>query len=322
MLSCCGLPRGLHTDGVRKLLDRAVKAVLVLLALVAVDSMVGCSVEPATGIVRKPTKGKGTPADDQAAPDDDESPGGSTPGADASTGPGETTPDGGPGPVTKPTSKGTGGPTGQNTLTSTGGLSYIINAPATPPATASGLLVLLHGSGASNYTQFVGMMATVAAAQNLIRVSVLAPNGQGWNEGNQTSAAELLHNLVQQDLLPKYDIALTRVVFSGQSSGGGFLSTHFLPAHAKDYRGGAFMQCGAAKPVLALAPDAATKAGFKLHFEITTGDTIWPTSYVQSVAAYTAAGMSLTKDDTKPGGHCQFDQQAVIQAHIATILPP
>ncbi len=31
--------------------------------------------------------------------------------------------------------------------------------------------------------------------------------------------------------------------------------------------------------------------------------------------------MSLTKDDTKPGGHCAFDQQAVLQAHVATLLP-
>lgn len=31
--------------------------------------------------------------------------------------------------------------------------------------------------------------------------------------------------------------------------------------------------------------------------------------------------MTLTKDDTKPGGHCAFDQQAVVQAHLAAMLP-
>jgi predicted esterase len=308
---------------VRKLLDRSVKVAIALVALLAVDSLVACTVEPADTIQRKPTK-KGTTngADPE---EEEESPGTTTPGT-TPTGPGTTTTDGGAGdgggPAATPTSKGTGGPTGANTLKSAGNLSFMINAPTTPPAKAPGLLVLLHGSGASNYAQFVNMMATVATQQNLIRVSVLAPNGQGWNEGNQTNAAELLHQLVQQDLLAKYDIDLTRIVFSGQSSGGGFLSTHFLPAHAKDYRGGAFMQCGAAKPVLPLAPDAATKANFKLHFEITTGDTIWPQSYIESTNAYAAAGMSLTKDNTKTGGHCAFDQQAVIQAHIATILPP
>ena len=316
MLSCCGPRQALHTEGVRKLL-------IALVTLLAVDALVACTVEPADTVQRKPAK-KGTT--NGADPEEEEPSETTKPGNDA--GPGTTTTDGGGGggdsggPAVTPTSKGTGGPTGANTLKSAGNLSFMINAPTTPPAKAPGLLVLLHGSGASNYAQFVTMMATVAAAQNLIRVSVLAPNGQGWNEGNQTNAAELLHQLVQQNLLAKYDIDLTRIVFSGQSSGGGFLSTHFLPAHAKDYRGGAFMQCGAAKPVLPLAPDAATKANFKLHFEITTGDTIWPQSYIESTNAYAAAGMSLTKDNTKPGGHCAFDQQAVIQAHIATILPP
>ena len=77
--------------------------------------------------------------------------------------------------------KGSGGPTGFNELQSTGGLSYQLDAPAA--AGPHGLLVLLHGSTASNYREFVPMMAQVAAAHDLIRVSVLAPNGKGWNEG-------------------------------------------------------------------------------------------------------------------------------------------
>jgi poly(3-hydroxybutyrate) depolymerase len=119
-----------------------------------------------------------------------------------------------------------------------------------------------------------------------------------------------------------YDVDLARVYSSGQSSGGGFLSSHFLPLHAKDYRGGAFLQCGAAPPFTTFTPDVATKQGLKLHFEITTGDTIWPTSYANAVSAYTNAGMSLTKDNTKTGGHCAFDQQQVILERIAPMLPP
>jgi predicted esterase len=229
-----------------------------------------------------------------------------------------------PTPSTSATN-GTGGATGFREAKSTGELSYQMNAAPPTGGKPQGLLVLLHGSTASNYTTFVARMADVAARYDLIRVSVLAPNGKGWNEGGnqaQVAAAELLHRLVQEDLYPKYNIDKTKVFFSGQSSGGGFLATNFVPAHAKDYQGGAFFQCGAAPPSIAFAPDATTKQKFKLHFEITTGDPIWPASYARAVTAYTAAGMVLSKDNTKAGGHCQFDQQQVIVDHIAAMLSP
>ena len=110
------------------------------------------------------------------------------------------------------------------------------------------------------------------------------------------SAAELLHALVQEDLYTQYDIDTSRVLFSGQSSGGGFLASSFVPAHAQDYTGGAFFQCGAAPPDVPFSPDAAT------------------------LVAYRDAGMSLSEDSTKPGGHCQFDQQQVILDHIEFVL--
>jgi hypothetical protein len=213
---------------------------------------------------------------------------------------------------------GSGGAIGPAELVSMGGLSYLIDAPATPGP--HGLLVLLHGSTASNYRNFIGAMRDVAEAYDLIPVSVLAPNGQGWNEGNQVRAAELLHRLVQEDLFPAYDIDRARVLFSGQSSGGGFLSSNFVPAHAADYQGGAFFQCGAAPPNVSLSTSPEVREHFRLHFEITTGDPIWPESYAQSIAAYGAAQMQFTMDNTKPGGHCEFDQQQVILDHIDFVL--
>lgn len=239
-----------------------------------------------------------------------------------------TTPDGAPPPAADAGpdngTHGTGGPSGFREVTGAAGLKFQIDAPvSSSPSKAFGVLVLLHGSTASNYGTFVTMMKDVAARYDLIRVSVLAPNGQGWNEGGnpaQAQAADKLHQLVQQDLFAKYNVDKTRVLFSGQSSGGGFLATHFVPMHAKDYRGGVFLQCGAAPPASTFTPDAATKQGFRMHFEITTGDPIWPQYYQQAVTAYTAAGMSLTKDGTKPGGHCAFDQQQVISDHIRFVL--
>lgn len=297
---------------------------LVLAALSAVAlSSVGCVIEePAPIIVKK--KKKTTPTTEPASndeSDDDDVTGDTSPAVPGAPG---TTTTGTPGAPETPaapaleTTNGTGGPTGLSTQKSTGGLSYQINAPA--GAGAPGLLVLLHGSGASNYTNFVGMMATVSQAQDLIPVSVLAPNGKGWNEGDQVAAAKLLNDLIQQDLFPKYNIDKKRVLFSGQSSGGGFLSSHFIPSFGKTYKGGAFLQCGMAPPRVTFAPDDAMKQSFKLHFEITTGDTIWPQSYQQALTAYTGAGLQFTKEDTKPGGHCQFDQQKVIQDRIGFIL--
>jgi hypothetical protein len=216
------------------------------------------------------------------------------------------------------TTHGSGGPVGPIETRSTGGLQYQINAPAEEGS--HGLLILLHGSTASNYENFLGLMQTVAAEYRLIPVSVLAPNGQGWNEGDQVRAAELLHALVQDDLYTQYDIDTSRVLFSGQSSGGGFLSSNFVPAHAQDYTGGAFFQCGAAPPNVQFAPDDQTRQSFRLHFEITTEDPIWPDSYAASLAAYRRAQMQLSEDSTKPGGHCQFDQQQVILDHIDFVL--
>ena len=302
---------------------------LLFLAVVASVSVsvTACAVEqvPSSAPARSKKK-KSKPAseaagDDSSADDEDDE---DDVTSSTSTIPSSTTGANAPGAPTAPgapaieSTKGTGGATGFTTLKSTGGLSYQINAPAS--AGPHGLLVLLHGSTASNYDKFVGMMATVSQQKNLIPVSVLAPNGQGWNEGDQVAAAKKLEDLIRQDLFPKYDIDLTRVLFSGQSSGGGFLSSHFIPTFGKGYKGGAFLQCGMAAPRVNFAPDDAMKKNFRLHFEITTGDTIWPESYQQATAAYSSAGIQFTKEDTLPGGHCNFDQQKVIQDRIDFIL--
>jgi predicted esterase len=222
-----------------------------------------------------------------------------------------------PAPVVDATN-GTGGPVGPADLTSATGLSFKIDAPE--GNTPRGLLILLHGSTASNYTTFIGLMRDVARQYDLIPVSVLAPNGQGWNEGNQVRAADRLNQLIEQDLYRLYNVDKSRILFSGQSSGGGFLSSNFVPAYAQNYQGGAFFQCGAAPPNLQFAPNAETRSKFRLHFEITTGDPIWPESYAASVTAYTRAQMLFTTDNTKPGGHCAFDQQQVVLDHIDFVL--
>jgi predicted esterase len=207
-------------------------------------------------------------------------------------------------------------------LRSGSGLRFIISVPEDNQANvkAHGLLVLLHGSGASNYNNFVRMMSGIQQEQGLILVSVLAPNGRGWNEGGEQRAADQLHELIQRDIFPKYNVDKKRVLFSGQSSGGGFLGSNFVAQHAKDYKGGAFLQCGAEAPRVVFTPDDATKRNFRLHLEITNRDPIWPRQYAQALKAYGDAGLQISHDESKPGGHCAFDQQQVIRDHIDFVL--
>lgn len=218
-------------------------------------------------------------------------------------------------------SNGEGGPK-SGEQRSQSGLRYIVSVPADNQANvkAHGLLVLLHGSGASNYRNLIDMMSDVGRQEGLILVSVLAPNGGGWNEGGEERAADHLHALIQQDLYPKYNVDKSRVFFSGQSSGGGFLGSNFVAQHAKDYKGGAFLQCGAEAPRVAFSPDDATKKNFRLVFRITSDDPIWPRFYDQALKAYGGAGMQLKHDESGRGGHCAFDQQRTIQDNLAFVL--
>jgi hypothetical protein len=238
---------------------------------------------------------------------------GTTTGTSSTTGNTDSSPD---------TSQGSGGVSGSQEV-SYANSRYFINAredSTTANATKSyGLLILLHGSSASNYRNFINTMATVAAKHGLIPVSVLAPNGSGWNEGNQTSNAAFLNDLIQNKIYTSYNIDKRNIFFSGQSSGAGFLSSHFIPLHGNKYRGGAFMQCGASTPRVTFQPTQEMTQNFKMHFEITTGDGIWTTSFANAVPEYKRLGLSVTSDNTKFGGHCQFDQAAIVEQYIGNM---
>ena len=142
-------------------------------------------------------------------------------------------------------SGGTGGVTGAyiiypNSPLSTSGLQYRIFTMTPVANRPQGLLLFLHGSTASNYVNGLGMFAQVAQQYDMIRVSVLAPNGQGWNEGGaaaQQQAATMLNTLIQKDLLTKYNIDTQKIFLTGQSSGAGFLSQYFVPMFAQNIAG-------------------------------------------------------------------------------------
>jgi predicted esterase len=220
--------------------------------------------------------------------------------------------------------KGSGGQTGAYDGTFGQGGRFKMVAASDNSATKShGLLVFLHGSTASNYAEFAQANAQVAQQNGLMSVSVLAPNGQGWNETDGREAAKYLDDLIEGKLFKEYNIDRRKIFFHGQSSGAGFLSSHFVAMYGKNFGGGALMLCGASRPEVNVEVNDAMKAGFRLYYDLTTNDEIWTDRLVPSIEAYRAAGLkveSTSEGQQKPGGHCQFDQQQILSEKIPEIL--
>ncbi len=278
--------------------------------------------------VPRPAIGGGS---DSVSPFDSDNPSGIipfSPNGNSSNDGGDTEP-GSAGEADTPTEDfntlGTGGRKGLFEDRVNNGLQFIANiSESNSESQSHGLLVLLHGSSRSSYDRFVNEMAGVAEENGLLPVSVLAPNGQGWNEGgaNQlVAAADALHELIQNHFYQQYNIDKRKIFFSGQSSGGGFLSTNFVAAYGHLYQGGAFMQCGMQPPQVNIETSEGFQDRFKMHFEITRNDPIWLSSFAPSVQAYESRGFDVTFDNTKNGGHCQFSQPGVIQDNIGRMLP-
>lgn len=233
-----------------------------------------------------------------------------------------TTP--GAGTATTYETKGSGGKTGAYDGTFGQNGRFKMVAPTDNSLTKShGLLVFLHGSTASSYAEFAQQNAQVAQSNGLMSVSVLAPNGQGWNESDGTEAARYLADLIEGTLFKQYNVDKRKIFFHGQSSGSGFLSSHFIGLYGKNFGGGALMLCGASQPEVQVAVTDEMKRGFRLYYDLTTNDGIWTDRLVPSIQAYRTAGLtveSTSEGQQKPGGHCQFDQQQIIGEKIPAMM--
>lgn len=221
--------------------------------------------------------------------------------------------------------KGSGGKTGAYDGTyGTSGQFKMIAATDNSATKSHGLLIFLHGSTASSYADFAEANAPAAAQNGLMSVSVLAPNGQGWNEGDQTQNAQALDELIEETLFKQYNIDKRKIFFHGQSSGSGFLSSHFVPLYGKNFGGGAMMLCGAKEPEPKIDVTDAEKKSFRLYYDLTVDDKTWTDFLVPSIEAYRKAGLTVESTsegkNQKPGGHCQFDQQAIISEKIPEIM--
>lgn len=238
-------------------------------------------------------------------------------------------------------SQGSGGGSGmlEVPFTDSTGLlsSYKINAPADIGQKVYGLHIHLHGDGGGGYRDFPNK----DARYDLIGVTVKAPNTNlQWGRAQGRAHALYVNELIQKELIKKYNVNLDRIYFSGVSGGAYFLMGSFLPEFGQLYNSAALVLCGGEPPRVAFA-DPKMLSKFRIHIEVTAGERQDILGSVQStVTAYknamTTAGIAAdqqakiqTLNIQGPGGHCEFDGvsyttgiQQAIDTKFKMVLPP
>jgi hypothetical protein len=216
-------------------------------------------------------------------------------------------------------SQGSGGGSGMLEIpfTDSTGLasSYKINAPADVGQKVYGLHIHLHGDGGGGYRDFPNKEARF----DLIGVTVKAPNTNlQWGRAQGRAHALYVNELIQNELIKKYNVNLDKIYFSGVSGGAYFLMGSFLPEFGQNYNSAALILCGSEPPRVPFA-DANMLSKFRIHIEVTAGERQDILGSVQStVTAYknamNAAGIPAdqqaklqTLNIEGAGGHCEFD---------------
>jgi hypothetical protein len=238
------------------------------------------------------------------------------------------------------TSNGRGGKTGYSEVRFTAGngltSSYKIDVPDDAGAAkAYGLHIHLHGDGGGGYQDFPNR----ATRDGLIGVAVKAPNqGLTWGRQQGVEHGEYLHDLIQSELLKKYNIRLDRIYFSGVSGGSYFLAGNFIPTYGHEYGSGAFLMCGGEAPRVDFVKPEFLRS-FRIIWQVTAGERQDITANVrQSIDAYrralddvaagdAAASKMQTNEFEGAGGHCEFDGQSyttgiryMLDAKFETVL--
>ncbi len=238
------------------------------------------------------------------------------------------------------TSNGSGGATGmlEVPFTDSTGLAstYKINVPTDVSQKVYGLHIHLHGDGGGGYTDFPNK----EARNELIGVTVKAPNTNlQWGRVVGREHARYLNELIQKELIKKYNVNLDRIFFSSASGGSYFMTGSFIPEYGQLYNSGVFAMCGGEAPRVAFT-DPKVMSKFRIHWEVTAGERQDILTSVQaSQDAYklasTNAGIPAdqqakiqTSTKLGAGGHCVFDGvsytsgiQQAIDTKFKMILP-
>lgn len=203
------------------------------------------------------------------------------------------------------------------------------NFKVTLPNGGSGpytLGIYLHGDGAGAYTSnsAVRRMLTLADANHVLQIAVLAPNKCSWwqapsaqfngacaNIGAQVpdANAENAHKLAEviEAVRAAYDVRGDRYLYYAASGGSIFLTRRFIPIYGAAYPGGMSINCGGEMPddtdFTWATSDAAARAATQLFFTYGDQDSLAADSH-RTATGY-AAKQFVVDEKILPGvGHC------------------
>ena len=189
---------------------------------------------------------------------------------------------------------------------------YKINVPADAGEKIYGLHIHFHGDGGGGYRDF----PNVETRYDLIGVTVQAPDPNlRWGRNQGVVHGFYANDLVQNELIKKYNINLDRIFFSGVSGGAYFLSGSFIPTYGSQYASGAYLMCGGETPRVPFA-NQQFLANFRIHWQVTAGErqdilasvNNSINSYTQALANVQNAQPNIqTSEIVGAGGHCEFD---------------
>ena len=214
--------------------------------------------------------------------------------------------------VSKPeTTGGTGGKTGtfEQTFSASNGKSSTWKT--TIPSDLSeakpyGLSIYLHGDGGGDYSWVFDSLVRSSKQENLIGLVVKAPNFERrWYNGGIANA-KFLDELIEKELLAKYNIDKTRIYFIGTSGGSQFLTGQFIPNYGSKYNSGALLLCGGPKNWqnnIASTPEFISK--FKFYWYSGTGDFLYD-QILEGIEYYKGLGMQVDSEMIPGGSHCTF----------------
>ena len=202
---------------------------------------------------------------------------------------------------------------------------YKIAIPEDVQTGRYGMLVYLHGDGAGDYSSFWNSTKQISSRHNMIAVHVLAPtgneNGKSWWIAGESNA-DFLNALLNEQILQRYNIDKSRVVFSGQSGGPTFMTGTWMNKYAHQFSGGAVLMCGGLlRTSTTMEASNDWRRYFKLRIETTSSDFLNPGAH-GAQQRFEGYGMDVQLTTHGDGSHCRFDKSPaeILEQRVAELM--